>query len=99
MFQLANSYKSAADRSRDPAAAERQLKKAEELFVELEKGYKDVPALAASMRRLDSILFELRYLSVGKQAPDIEGEDTDGKKFKLSDYRGKVIMLDFWGHW
>jgi hypothetical protein len=36
---------------------------------------------------------------VGKPAPDIEGEDIDGKKFKLSDYRGKVILLDFWGHW
>ena len=32
-------------------------------------------------------------------APDIEGEDMEGKKFKLSDYRGKVVMLDFWGHW
>ncbi len=36
---------------------------------------------------------------VGTQAPEIEGEDIDGKKFKLSDYRGKVVMLDFWGHW
>ena len=33
---------------------------------------------------------------VGKQAPDIEGEDQDGKHFKLSDYRGKVVLLYFW---
>lgn len=38
-------------------------------------------------------------LGVGKPAPDIEGSDIDGKLFKLSDYRGKVVMLDFWGHW
>jgi hypothetical protein len=38
-------------------------------------------------------------LAVGKQAPEIEGEDADGKKFKLSDYRGKVIVLDFWAGW
>ena len=38
-------------------------------------------------------------LEVGKLAPDIEGEDVDGQKFKLSDYRGKVVLLDFWGHW
>jgi hypothetical protein len=44
-------------------------------------------------------LFELRNLSIGKVAPDIEGEDIGGKKFKLSDYRGKVVVLDFWGHW
>jgi len=41
-------------------------------------------------------LFELRHLGVGKEAPDIEGEDQDGKRFKLSDYRGKVVLLDFW---
>jgi hypothetical protein len=44
-------------------------------------------------------LFEIRYLSVGKTPPEIEGEDIDGVKFKLSDYRGKVVLLDFWGHW
>ncbi len=44
-------------------------------------------------------LFELRNLSVGKTAPDIEGDDLDGKPFKLSDYRGKVVVLDFWGNW
>jgi hypothetical protein len=38
-------------------------------------------------------------LEIGKVAPDIEGEDIDGVKFKLSDYRGKVVVLDFWGHW
>jgi hypothetical protein len=44
-------------------------------------------------------LFELRYLSTGKIAPEIVGEDVEGSKFKLSDYRGKVVLLDFWGHW
>jgi hypothetical protein len=38
-------------------------------------------------------------LAVGKVAPDIVGEDIDGKEFKLSDYRGKVVVLDFWGNW
>lgn len=38
-------------------------------------------------------------LGIDKQAPDIEGTDIDGKLFKLSDYRGKVVFLDFWGHW
>ena len=35
-------------------------------------------------------------LAVGDVAPEIEGEDADGKHFKLSDYRGKVILLSFW---
>lgn len=36
---------------------------------------------------------------VGNQAPEITGEDIDGVAFKLSDYRGKVVVLDFWGDW
>ena len=45
------------------------------------------------------VLFALRNLGIGKVAPDIEGVDIDGVPFKLSDYRGKVVVLDFWGHW
>ena len=37
--------------------------------------------------------------AIGNVAPDIVGEDIDGKRMKLSDYRGKVVVLDFWGHW
>lgn len=37
--------------------------------------------------------------TIGKAAPEIDGEDIDGQRFKLSDYRGKVVLLDFWGHW
>jgi thiol-disulfide isomerase/thioredoxin len=39
------------------------------------------------------------YAPIDKQVPEIEGEDLDGKTFKLSDYRGKVVLLTFWGHW
>jgi hypothetical protein len=38
-------------------------------------------------------------LQIGNLAPDISGEDADGNKFKLSDYRGKVVVLDFWANW
>jgi cytochrome oxidase Cu insertion factor (SCO1/SenC/PrrC family) len=38
-------------------------------------------------------------LEIGNVAPDIVGEDLDGKQFKLSDYRGKVVVIDFWGNW
>jgi hypothetical protein len=37
--------------------------------------------------------------SLGKLAPDLKGNDLDGREFKLSDYRGKVVMLDFWAGW
>lgn len=46
-----------------------------------------------------SELHELRDLAIGKVAPEIVGEDLDGKPMKLSDFRGKVLVLDFWGDW
>jgi len=46
-----------------------------------------------------SALFQLEHLGIGCAAPEIEGKDMDGTAFKLSDYRGKVVLLDFWGFW
>ena len=44
-------------------------------------------------------LDEMHNLVVGKPAPEIDGVDFDGKPLKLSDYRGKVVALVFWGTW
>lgn len=44
-------------------------------------------------------LFELEHLQIGMVAPDFEASDENGVKFKVSDYRGKVVVLDFWGFW
>ena len=37
--------------------------------------------------------------SIGMVAPDIQGVDLAGNAFALSDYGGKVVLLDFWGDW
>jgi len=71
-------------------------KKAEALFERVVKEFPD--AKDARGNRLGP-LAEGKLIGPGKAAPEIEGEDTDGKKFKLSDYRGKVVLLDFWGNW
>ena len=47
----------------------------------------------------DGELFEMRCLSIGQVAPNIVGTDADGQRFQLTDYRGKVIVLEFWGEW
>lgn len=73
---------------------------AEKLFDKIVTEFKDVKSPRGTLgESAKANLFELRNLQIGKVVPEIEGEDMDGKKFKLSDYRGKVVMLDFWGHW
>jgi hypothetical protein len=44
-------------------------------------------------------IFELEKLQIGMAAPDIQGRDENDAAFKLSDYKGKVVVLDFWGFW
>ena len=40
------------------------------------------------------------HISVAKRFGFLDaGEDIDGVPFKLSEYRGKVVVLDFWGDW
>ncbi len=46
-----------------------------------------------------SDLHEFRHLSIGNIAPEITGETVDGKPLKLSDFRGKVVVLSFWATW
>jgi hypothetical protein len=85
----------------DPDALDEE---AELLFSRVAKVYGDVPikekasvhqTLGAAAR---AYLREYRELSDGRPAPEIEGEDLDGVQFKLSDYRGKVVVLDFGSH-
>lgn len=37
--------------------------------------------------------------NVGDIAPDITMAGPDGKEYKLSDLRGKVVLIDFWASW
>ncbi len=40
-----------------------------------------------------------RYELWGKLVPDFSATDLDGKTISLKDYRGKVVLLDFWAVW
>ncbi len=44
-------------------------------------------------------LFKIKNLSKGRIAPDFSGTDSAGRPLKLSDYKGKVVMLVFWSSW
>lgn len=71
------------------------------LLEKVKKDYADVaggegPSYAAMA---EGQLFELDNLQIGKTPADFEVTDENGVKFKLSDYRGKVVVIDFWGNW
>jgi thiol-disulfide isomerase/thioredoxin len=42
---------------------------------------------------------ELEPLKIGSPVPDLPLTDSLGKAFHLSDYRGRVVLLDFWASW
>ncbi|MBI4583665.1 MAG: redoxin domain-containing protein, partial [Planctomycetes bacterium] len=80
-------------------------KEAETLFARAAEKYGEVRIPVTYLgsggtvgEKAEAELFQIRRLDVGEVAPDIDGEDQDGKAFKLSDYRGKVVLLDFWHH-
>jgi peroxiredoxin len=86
---------------RDPKALDTE---ADSLLRRVITEFGDVPhAVGTKARTLADLaaaeLLERYGLAVGKSAPNIEGKDPDGKTFKLSDYRGQVVMLTFSGNW
>ncbi len=44
-------------------------------------------------------MHEVRDLAVGRVAPEIVGEDSEGNAFRLGDFRGKVVLLTFSANW
>ena len=78
-------------RSKEPE--DRVVREADEKAI-LELGPDSIAAM-----RVRGPDFEKNKLQVGMKAPEIMASDLDGVDFKLSDYRGKVVVLDFWGDW
>lgn len=75
---------------------------AETLVTRVEKDFKDTEMarmgltgekVATAMRQ------QLSGNPLGLPAREIEGVDIEGKTFKLSEYKGKVVLLDFFANW
>jgi hypothetical protein len=84
----------------EEAALERRVE-AKRLFTDLAErfGAEDAGRSRTYAAQAERNLFEIDHLQIGMVAPDFECTDADGVKFKLSDYRGKVVIVDFWGDW
>lgn len=42
---------------------------------------------------------KLKQVQVGQQAPSFTIPSIDGKEIKLSDFKGKYVLVDFWASW
>jgi peroxiredoxin len=88
----------------DPGALARQ---GEQLLERAIAEYGELPYAPTFLSKAGKTLAEvaradlrrLHSLAVGQKAPEIEGRDVDGNPFKLSDYRGRVVLLTFSGNW
>lgn len=50
-------------------------------------------------KRLQKIIHAKKNINAGMMAPDFSMTDLNGKTIKLSDFRGKKVLLDFWASW
>ncbi len=86
----------------DPALLARSdpttlTKEAEAVFERVAKEYGDVHAFQNTLARLaGDELHEMRAIVVGRPCPEISGQDLDGKAFTLSEFKGNVVLVDFW---
>jgi thiol-disulfide isomerase/thioredoxin len=48
---------------------------------------------------LNRIIHMFKKVNVGTELPEFTAQDINGKPVKLSDYKGKLILLDFWASW
>lgn len=85
-------------RSKDKAVKER----AQQRLATLATKHKDLPYKHTTYGAIADAALHAHApaeLAVGKPMPEIVGTDVDGKPLKLSDHRGKVVVIDFWGFW
>lgn len=88
------------DASADVVSAAASRDKALEYFQKINAEFEDVTIQGFKLSDSTAkMLFEMTNLQPGCEAPEIEGKDADGVEFKLSDYRGKYVIVIFWGGW
>lgn len=57
------------------------------------------PEVQAKASDVAKELATLESIQPGQPAPDLIGINPDGKEIKLSDLKGKVVLIDFWATW
>lgn len=72
--------------------------KAKELMEQIKKDYPD-SKVVARMKRQEAAEQLRAGLVVGAPFPDFSEKDTNGKPLSIANYKGKVVLIDFWATW
>lgn len=100
LFTLGQALSDQIDDESDEKVAAELTAKAVDYFEKAKAAAPDVAIGKDTIGKAAEIEIQgLKNLGIGKVAPDAEGTDLDGKKVKLSSYKGKVVLLDIWATW
>ena len=81
------------DLSDEPEVMRRRLTMLRKAIIESS----DVEINGVSVAKMaEDELYIISYLTKGRVAPDLVGTDSGGRPMKLSDYKGKIVILLFW---
>ena len=75
------------------------------LFREVLRNYSDIEIEDVNKKQItlgeiaQKYVHSLTQLALGQKAPEIVSKDLDGNVVRLSDYNGKVVILDIWATW
>ena len=72
--------------------------KGEELTAQLRNEFPDSKQ-AASLKKQDEAKRMQEALVVGAKFPDFDEKDVTGKPLSIANYKGKVVLIDFWATW
>jgi thiol-disulfide isomerase/thioredoxin len=102
-YRLAATLLERSEGASRPESERQELAKAAEGLFERIAADPAMAGVKSGTRSLKALaegeLKEMRLLAVGKPLPDVTGEGLDGKALKVSDYKGKVVVLDVWATW
>ena len=73
-----------------------------QIVTQLNKGFSESPTtkmLLNHIKKLEAQKKGNEKIGAGKPAPEIVVTGVDGKELKLSDLKGKVVLIDMWASW
>jgi len=102
LFYIALAKDAQASENEGPKPNENVTRLRDEAAEMIEKAVKlspDVKVGTGTLKSAAAAELASMKIGVGKPVPEVEGIDLDGKKVKLSSFKGKVVLFDFWATW